>query len=259
MQMLQPDFGEPQRKIVKDWSPIDRMLANKRVSSKGGPLRPVSAVRSVPVAPSPPPAPATALPTQSVATQSCSAQTSSWKDLLREAMEPQQRRLRELEAELAASKTSLRASEVRADAAEAKLRERESGEHAAFATQAAELEALRRKLAEGDEERRRLEADRSLEGKRWADERAALEIEVKGLRDALGKVDDSDIEQLRGQLELKDWDNEALGRRCAQLQSELDSITAERDHLLERLETEQAEMMQRVEKLERRDRRPSKR
>lgn len=176
---------------------------------------------------------------------------------MREAMEPQQRRLRELEAELAASKAALRASEARAEAAEAKLLEREAGERNDSATQAAELEALRHKLAQGEEERRKLEADRLLESKRWADERAALETEVKDLRDALGKLDNSDLEKLRGQLELKEWDNEALERRVAHLQSELDSITSERDHLLERLETEQAEMMKRVEKLERREKRPS--
>lgn len=256
MQMLQPDFGEPQRKIVKDWSPIDRMLANKR-SSKGGPLRQVS--RDLPpLAPSPPPAPASPLPAQTAVTQAGSAQTSpSWSEVLQEAVEPQQRRIRKLETELAASRAALCASEARVEAVQAKLRESEASGREAFAAQSIELETLRQNLAESGEEQRRLEADRQDESQRWAGERAALEAEMKSLRDALGEKDNGDLEQLRGQLELKDWDYEALGRRCAQMQSELDSITAERNHLLERLETEQEEMMKRVEKLERRERKPS--
>mmetsp|Transcript_64114 Transcript_64114/g.137732 ORF Transcript_64114/g.137732 Transcript_64114/m.137732 type:complete len:250 (+) Transcript_64114:75-824(+) len=245
--MLVMDLPDgPPRSKVKEWSPVDRMLAAKRGSKTPSPKPPpLQAARDLPPlqrsAPSAPPP----------RTSCAGAQTQSWPTLISEALAPERSKSAALQSELKALRAELKEREdgVRAAGDQAA----EEAERTRLALEE-ELAALRQANAEAmnghEEERRRWDEERSQfqeEKRRWREEQRAWQEERQGLRH-----DASLVGELRGELEHRNDDICELRRNYKALQEESKALAQERDLLLERLETEQAEMMARVEKLERR-------
>mmetsp|Transcript_46758 Transcript_46758/g.138139 ORF Transcript_46758/g.138139 Transcript_46758/m.138139 type:complete len:260 (-) Transcript_46758:16-795(-) len=240
-------FGAPPSGRKKeDWSPINRMLSNKKGPRKNS---------------LPPALPAT--PPQAPQMKSTATQCVTWAVLQAEAAAPERSRANALEAEVRRLKAQLREREEGAEGVqaraleEAELRRQALERELAAARQAASdaaaareqqrqsLEEERSRFEEErqlfDEERLRWQAERgehlAAEG-RWQEERGSLQAEA------------AQLPKLRGDLEQSRGDLDKLRLAFKELQGELKGLGEERDHLLHRLETEQAEMMARVEKLE---------
>lgn len=220
----------PPRKISNEWSPINRMLASKRSSSRRISPKPVRDLP--PDLPKPPPSTATS-----------GTQTTSWSSLTSELVAPEKARASALQKELTALKASLREREAGSKAAAAEAEERAALDGRA---REAALEDLRRQLAEAtaarEGDRRAFEEERArwlADQRDWQEERAALKSEV------------ARIGGMRSELERRNEAIDELRQECRTLQEHSKALTQERDQLLERLEVEQAEMMARVAKLER--------
>mmetsp|Transcript_65301 Transcript_65301/g.156089 ORF Transcript_65301/g.156089 Transcript_65301/m.156089 type:complete len:296 (+) Transcript_65301:101-988(+) len=240
---------------LKDWSPIDRMLATKHpLKGRRAQRPPFQAVATELLTQSatgslhaPVPAAASAVPVvASTPTPSFSvdagAQTSPWQAVIAEACRPQKEQIRNLQAELQQLQKQLAASEAARVAAESAagnakeevLETRQVSKQVAADAEARhkELESLRRESAARKKEREYFE---------------------KRLEDA-----ESEIQHLRSEAERARRDQDKVVAKCAELREQAATVTAERDGLLQRLEVEQAEMIKRVDALERRDVREKK-
>jgi len=226
-----------------EWSPINRMLMQKRGSRGPSPKRELP-----PLPPSPPAAPQKT---------SSSAQTITWPVLEAEAAAPERSRGNALDREVKSLKAELKAckqdvSRLREDAGSAQAQALEEAEQQRRELER-ELAALRQAKADVDaaraederrfdEERRRWEEQRSRfleDGRQWEEERQAQQAQSKQLGRVLAELEQSKVDHGELRVSYKD------------LQEQMRALGMERDVLLERLETEQAEMMARVEKLER--------
>lgn len=247
--VFQASFDAPAPRRAKEWSPIDRMLANKRGSGsrRNSPAR-------APAPPELPPLPPQAPQQPSIRTASAACQTVSWSALTAEVLAPEKARTQALQAELKALRAQMKEREGAAIAADAAA----ASDAEARSALVAELEAARQLLSQ---ER----ADREEERRAWLEEQQRLQDQVA----AAGGVEKrraEDLEHLRAELMRSKDDAAVLRKKFGPLQQEVEALTRERDslskekdHLLQRLEVEQAEMMARVEVLQRKmDERPSK-
>merc|ERR1719355_450871 len=97
-------------------------------------------------------------------------------------------------------------------------------------------------IQERDEERFNLEKAKAL----WEQERAALQRDLSHAQAA--RKEDSDF--LRAALDKEKGEKAILSKKCQGMESDITSLTAERDELLKRLEDEQKTMVARVHALE---------
>eukprot|EP00747_Dinoflagellata_sp_TGD_P167983 gnl/TRDRNA2_/TRDRNA2_193405_c0_seq1.p1 gnl/TRDRNA2_/TRDRNA2_193405_c0~~gnl/TRDRNA2_/TRDRNA2_193405_c0_seq1.p1 ORF type:complete len:313 (+),score=80.97 gnl/TRDRNA2_/TRDRNA2_193405_c0_seq1:73-1011(+) len=259
--VIQANFGDAAPKKAKEWSPIDRMLAEKRNSRRQSP-KPQSADPLPPIPQLPPRPPATK------SSSEVEVQTAvSWDALQKDAVAAERQRVTSLQAELKGLKAKLAASEEAARAAEARADEeaskRLSCEQALAAVQAelaAVLQAQGKDGAALDEHRRCQEAQQKRwdeekqrweeERKRWEEERARWQDERKALQGSVADLRE-DADSLREALERSRKECAALKRRCQDLDAEHIAVRAERDGLMHRLEKEQADMIARVEQIQR--------
>lgn len=235
MVFQEASFPARQAKKVNDWSPIDRMLANKRGQQK--PLAPAGL----------PPLQDRQSPPRPHTTTG-STQTASWTALAVEIAAPEKSRANVLEKELKSVRALLK--QLEEGAKDAGTREADEQRRAAELEARledserqrreleAELQAARQAAAEAtssrDEQRRRFE----IEQREWQEERAALKEEASRCFD------------LRRELEKRNVDLGDLRKAYNKLVEESKAVGEERDQLMQRLEVEQAEMMKRVEQLE---------
>merc|ERR1712070_178567 len=188
------------------------------------------------------------------ATATVACQTTAWNVLVAEAVASERTRSQALQAELKALRAQMEDREEAARAADAAAAE--SAE--AHGTLALELHAARRSLDEArafhEKEKEAWEEER----RSWQEERARLkrEADLAGSSERRGV---EDIEHLRSELKRSKDEAAALRKKLGALQQDMQSLTTEKnalakekDSLLERLEQEQAEMMARVEALDRR-------
>lgn len=238
--VLQASFADPAPKRVKDWSPIDRMLANKRGSgSKRNSPTTMTKLSSEAPPPSQQPAP----PTRTV---SSASQTT-------EVVPPERMQVQALQAELKALRAQMKRQEEAA-----KAREADAASHVgAGEVLASELEALRQLLHDTKAAHTRREDAWVEERQSWEKERARLKEEVT-LAGSSERRGAQDLEHLRAELKRSQDDALAARKKCSKLQQDLDSLSREKDSLkvekdglLERLEVEQAEMIERVDALQR--------
>jgi len=243
---LQAHFADPVPRKAKDWSPIDRMLASKR-SSKGAASPTPNKMQALA-------ADMPALLRQPPTAKTVAVQTMPWSAILDEAVSPERARISSLQAEVKKVRALL-------SEREALLKEREEGTRGAedaarrhqqaYDELVAELEAVRRAHREA-------QAEHQDECQRWQEERAAL---VRGVEasDEAGRRDHKDLEHFRAELRRSQEDCTTSKRKCSALQEENSALAKERDSLLQRLEVEQADMIARVDALQRRmSEKPSK-
>lgn len=254
--VIQASFADPVTRKAKEWSPIDRMLANKRLSAtKGSPAR-----RSNQTVMDPLPRLDQRSPTPPSRTTSVGCQSISWAVLLSEAIAPERARVKALEAELKALRAQHGALVKDREESTALQEAEEAG-----AALAAELEALRQRHEEAlarhdaersahDEERQQFQIERQQfqqDREQWQEERANLLREASSASGAEKRCVE-DLEHLRKELRCCKENSADLRRKYAALQEESEALTRERDHLLQRLEVEQAEMIARVDALQQR-------
>mmetsp|Transcript_41065 Transcript_41065/g.113114 ORF Transcript_41065/g.113114 Transcript_41065/m.113114 type:complete len:239 (+) Transcript_41065:34-750(+) len=225
---------------AKEWSPIDRMLSSKRGSKSMSPnTRPQHAqTPDLPPLPSPSPVPPWHPPKpRNLGT---ATQTASWASLVAEITGTERHRATAFHAELKAIRMQLRDAENAA-------KESEVEQRAEAATWSETRAALEDELAEA---RRRIVATEAA----YEEERAALLVEADARRRNLEDVDflRSDLERCREELESVRSERQNLKRSNLALKEEARVLVQERDALLERFEEEQAEMLARVERMERR-------
>jgi hypothetical protein len=121
--------------------------------------------------------------------------------------------------------------------------QKNSGESSASSAQICELQdQLRAAIQERDEERFNVEKAHAV----WEQERAAMQRDLNQCQAA--RKEDSDF--LRAALDKEKAAKAALNMKCQGMESDISSLTAERDELLKRLEEEQKTMMARVHALE---------
>jgi len=238
---MQASFPEIAPKKTKEWSPIDRMLANKRGSSgKRNSSTLTSELQSLP----------RSTPPRS-ATVGC--QTIAWNVLVAEAVASERTRTQALQGELKALQARVKEREAAASAAEAS-----AASHAEAARCAGNQLELAQQLLEETRAAHRKEQEA------WEEERQAAEDERRRLQ---GEVDSAgsaskrgveDQDHLRSELKRSKDEATSLRKKCSGLQQELtslarekDSLAKEKDNLLQRLEVEQAEMIERVDALQR--------
>jgi len=252
--------GPQPTKKTQDWSPINRMLAAKRGSSRTPTSKP-----QLMHCPSNLPRPVQTPPPGTPKTSVTCTQTVSWEVLKAEMIAHERVRADHLEREVKELKAQLKQGSTASKAAHAK----ELAEAAErVRTLELEVEALkqsikesRAKATEGSEEaaasleeERRLRREEQLQ---WAEEREKLQEEQRRWN--------SERDKLQSEASRANWLSQEADRRRDDLDSERDAhkatkaelkaLAQERDRLLERLEVEQAEMMARVEKLEQRENR----
>lgn len=231
----------PSTKKVKEWSPIDRMLAQKRGSKSASPKPP--RMQGTPPGDNLPPlsqaAPAPAR------TASAQVQTKSWDSLLTEALAPERQRCTALQAELKSLRAQLkekeRAWEVNSSTQAQELEKQWTSERA-------DLEAQLAALRDGQEAVR---AEHEAERQRWQTTEHELRTLLENAKDA-GKTGREDVGVLREQLTKSQQDVKDLHRQIAKLREENAAMATERDMLMQRLEDEQQEQMARVDALEQR-------
>eukprot|EP00445_Apocalathium_hangoei_P009872 CAMPEP_0203872936 /NCGR_PEP_ID=MMETSP0359-20131031/19495_1 /ASSEMBLY_ACC=CAM_ASM_000338 /TAXON_ID=268821 /ORGANISM="Scrippsiella Hangoei, Strain SHTV-5" /LENGTH=259 /DNA_ID=CAMNT_0050791627 /DNA_START=80 /DNA_END=859 /DNA_ORIENTATION=+ len=242
-------------KKAQDWSPINRMLGAK----KGG-KQPSSKSQLLPQCPSNLPRPAQTPPaTPGLRTTAATCtQSVTWEVLAAEAAASERSRANSLQ------------KQVKALQAQLKEREASAGDdqgHAEAASEAArrvvaleaEVEALRRSSSEATAA---LEAERKLreEGSREAEEgRRQVEEERRKRLDERDSWE-KEREALRADASRATWLDQELEKSREEfrssrqahkaLEADFEALGRERDVLLERLEVEQAEIMARVAKLE---------
>lgn len=255
--VIQAAFSDPVTRKAKEWSPIDRMLANKRLSaSKGSPSRRSNQT----ITEQPLPRLNQRSPTPPARTSSAGCQTVGWQVLLAEAIASERARVKALEAELKALSAKYSACVKDCEKSTA-LQEAQ----AAGAALAADLEAMRQaheaERLQFEAERLQFKAERlqfeeerqqfRQDHERWQEERASLLREATSAGQSEKRCAE-ELEHLRKQLRSCQEDATVLRRKYAKLQEESDALTRERDHLLHRLEVEQAEMIARVDALQQR-------
>lgn len=231
--------NQANKRNSKNWSPIERMLQNKRSSSE--PVK--RKERPAPKVPSnqklPPLSQSSTPPTSGSANEG--TQTRSWTDLLQESLAPEKQRCQAFQQEA-------RASKVRAEKLEERLKEmeeaqRQQGSSSASTSRISELEGqLQTASQQRDEARFNLQKANAV----WEEERAALQ---RDLNQALAaRKEDSDF--LRAALEKEKAEKASLSKKCQGMEGDIAALTQERDVLLQRLEEEQKTMVARVHALE---------
>eukprot|EP00435_Cladocopium_sp_Y103_P052725 s1365_g16.t1 len=278
-------FGEqppPQRRI-KEWSPIDRMLAEKGSKRR-------SKTELPPLSPPPPPP---------VTTAEVQVQTESWEVLLQEAVAaalvPEHEKYKALQAEIRAMQQQLKEKDEEIERGkretdrckreiESCKREIESCKRSAAEAAAEAQNAHTAELTQYLEEKKSLDDFKRLVEKQrlqWTQERDALEASQNLLRAELqsARTEASDerwqkeemekdlssqleaarkaradcreeMDALQDQLRRSQDDMKSLQKQMAALKEEHRAVAKERDDLLQRLEDEQAEMIARVAAME---------
>lgn len=271
-------FGEqqpPQRRI-KEWSPIDRMLAEKGSKRR-------SKTELPPLSPPPPPP---------VTTAEVQVQTESWEVLLKEAVAaalvPEHEKYKALQAEIRAMQQQLKEKDEEIERGKREIdrckREIESCKRSAAEAVAEAQNAHTAELAQYLEEKKSLDDFKRLVEKQrlqWSQERDALEASQNLLRAELqsARTEASDerwqkeemdkdlssqleaarkaradcreeMDALQDQLRRTQDDMKSLQKQMAALKEEHRAVAKERDDLLQRLEDEQAEMIARVAAME---------
>lgn len=237
---MEVGFPELPTRRVKEWSPIDRMLAAKKGSKSNSPKP--RQVCELPPLTQPSPEPARPPP----ATADGHTQTATWAALVAEASLPERQRREALQGELKCLKALLLQREEETRAAEAKA-----------SAGVSQVEALKAELERLQNELAAVLADREQERLKWAQQElqwrsSASEADEKGRR---GR---EDLEHLRNELSASQSEAEVLRRRLLALQDERNKLLDENNALAEKLnllwqgkEDEQAVLMARVELLER--------
>lgn len=161
--------------------------------------------------------------------------------------------LNALVAELSLPERQKNEREIRRLRERVKEFELEAAERAADSASAAAgaqliLEELKEKLAAERERRKAAEAETEATRAELQEGRARAQSEF----DAAKKAWEEDQKYLRTSLEAERTKSKSLQQRADGMQEELRKITDERDGLLVRLETEQAELMNRVAVLQQR-------
>mmetsp|Transcript_16891 Transcript_16891/g.42967 ORF Transcript_16891/g.42967 Transcript_16891/m.42967 type:complete len:272 (-) Transcript_16891:321-1136(-) len=250
---FQPGGQQSSRK-TQDWSPINRMLAAKRGSSR----TPTSKAQLMQQCPTNLPRPALTPPPATPKMDAACTQTVSWEVLKAEVVAHERGRADVLERDIKELKAQLKQGSAAAKAAFAK----EAAE-AAERIRTLELEAEALKEGKAQAVANLEEALASLEEERRLrrEERLRLEEERQKWQEEQRSWG-SEREQLHAEVARAAWLSQEVDRRSNDLRSErethratreeLQAMTQERDRLLERLEVEQAEMMARVAKLEER-------
>lgn len=234
---LPADGPQSGSKRSKQWSPIERMLQNKRSNSE--PVK--RKERPAPKVPSNqrlPPLAQSNTSQPSGYPANAVTQTRSWSELLQESLAPERQRSQALQQEA-------RTWKVRAEKAEERLKQIEDAEGDSSASNARiyELEGqLTAALQKCEEERFSLEKAKAI----WEDERAALQRELN--QSLAAKKEDGDF--LRAALEKEKTEKAALSKKSQGMEVDIQALTAERDELLKRLEEEQKTMVARVHALE---------
>lgn len=281
-------FGEPpppQRRI-KEWSPIDRMLAEKGSKRR-------SKTELPPLSPPPPP----------VTTAEVQVQTESWEALLKEAVAaavsaalvPEHEKYKALQTEIRAMQQQLKEKDEEIQRGKQEIergkreidrckREIESCKQSAAEAAAEAQNAHSAEMAQYLEEKKSLDDFKRLVEKQrlqWTQERDALEASQNLLRAELqsARTEASDerwqkeemekdlssqleaarkaradwcedMDALQDQLRRSQDDMKSLQKQMAALKEEHRAVAKERDDLLQRLEDEQAEMIARVAAME---------
>eukprot|EP00929_Paragymnodinium_shiwhaense_P041333 TRINITY_DN21477_c0_g1_i1.p1 TRINITY_DN21477_c0_g1~~TRINITY_DN21477_c0_g1_i1.p1 ORF type:complete len:271 (+),score=98.32 TRINITY_DN21477_c0_g1_i1:134-946(+) len=230
---LQASFGERPVRKSKDWSPIDRMLAGKRASKRSAsPMMQRLEEEPPPTLPKDPPweKPRTF--------KASGTQTEkAWG-------EAEKKRIAALQAEVKALQAKVQESEAAQASAEGKVSELADSN----ADLRVSIDELRKEHASAakvaEEEIRRLK-----------EENEALRKDA----DELHKRGGQDAEYLKGQVDKAKRELKASRDECQELQTRLHELKqeaadlqVEKDILLERLEVEQAQMIARVDEMERR-------
>lgn len=283
---IQGPGAVPAVRKAKEWSPIDRMIASnnkgKRRGSKSPKPAPITELPPLPkVAATPPlePSPKHGISKQPLVA-TASVQTTSWEAVMEQAIAPARQRADDLETLVGKLRAQLRLAEEGAKAsAQAIAPERQRAydlealvrslraqlqEEAEASAQA--LEAKRHalsleessscRIAELEAELRALRKEREQERNRSEEERGALASQLCKAQEETrqGRLK---IGSLRDQLTESQNEVDELRERCKGLRENCKALAGERDSLMSRMEQEQAEMMARVEQMERRMSRPS--
>eukprot|EP00933_Yihiella_yeosuensis_P066318 TRINITY_DN7054_c0_g1_i1.p1 TRINITY_DN7054_c0_g1~~TRINITY_DN7054_c0_g1_i1.p1 ORF type:complete len:265 (-),score=82.90 TRINITY_DN7054_c0_g1_i1:56-850(-) len=234
-------YGLPEAgpaKKAKEWSPIDRMLANKRGSKSASPkpssLTPMSSTTPTSIHSHSP---------EPVSMRSSEAQTHSWNTILTEVVAPDRQRITALQGEIKALRARLKDKELGEDA-EAQAKQREEAQAKRIADLEAEMDALR-------QERDRQVADMQKERD------GALE-ECKELKSKLNEASEfskrgrEDLDLMRADLAKSKEMAKGLQAQLTTMSAESAALAEERDQLLQKLEDQQEEMNARVDAIEKR-------
>jgi chromosome segregation ATPase len=180
-------------------------------------------------------------------------QTVAWDVLVSEAVATERIRTQEMQSKLDALRAQLQEHEKAGAAAKAAATSRADGYEALMA----ELLATRQSLEEEQAAHRKEQEAWEEERQGWMEEKVRWQREVAAAGDAQRRHAD-DLQHLRSELKCSKEDTAVLRKKCCSLQKELellgqekDSLSREKDTLLERLEVEQAEMIARVDALQR--------
>lgn len=230
---------------AKEWSPIDRMLANKR-GSKSPKMRRQASDNDLP--------PLTR--NSPVQTASSQVQTTNWASLIAEVTAPERQRCTALQAEIKALRAQMKEKErarERVEDTSTQRLEQQCAEECA--KMRAELEEERSKF-QAELEALRCEKDAAI-AERDAEKlrRQELELEWKKLGDSANESARharEDAILLREELDKSQIDAKGLQKQIAALRAENAAVAQERDRALQQLEQEQSEMMARVDAMEQR-------
>ncbi|CAJ1343163.1 unnamed protein product [Effrenium voratum] len=239
---------KPPGRRVKEWSPIDRMLAEKGSKRR-------SKTELPPLSPPPP----------VVTTAEAQVQSTSWEALLKEALAPELQKQRALQSDLKALQLRLKEKQCELDAQS----EAHAAEQAQWAEDRRSVEDFKKTMEKARtqwlQEQQALEASHNLLSAELRSARSELEAERyqrEELEKDLASQQDSarkaraqsreEVEVLQDQLRRSQDDMKSLQKQMAALKEEHASVAKERDDLLQRLEDEQAEMILRVAAVEER-------
>lgn len=244
---LQATFADPAPPRKKEWSPIDRMLANKRASGSK---------RSSPTTMMEKLSPRDQTPVYSkpqTRTATVGSQTPAWNVLVTEAVAPERARVQALQAELKALRAHVKERDDAARVAEAAAASHANAREA----MASELEVAQQLLAEAREARENEQEAWAEERRSWEEERSRLQLEASSAGSTESRFRE-DLEHLRAELKRSKDDTMALRKKHGKLQQDMDelarvkeALAKEKDDLLQQLEVEQAEMIARVDALQR--------
>jgi len=238
---LPPGLPGAPPKRHHEWSPINRMLANRQRSSKSA-----SPVQQKPVSSCRDPIPSPLLRSSPSPPQhiSLGTQTSSWPTLVAEIAAVDRKRVKALQQNVASLQAALKEHEENAraiamctDEAAEQMRHMHAAELAAIHTNCAE------KAAAHEEDKQKLvEMSRSWQEDRqlWQEERAELRVQAEH------------ADAMRQELHRRNQNIDDLRKECRVLQQSSKDLISERDALLQRLEVEQVQMNERIARLEKR-------
>lgn len=244
--LLEPDLQVTGPKKVRDWSPIDRMLASRtsqgRSSHGRKTSKPVlSSVAGHLLADSKLPPMPPVLPPSPVRVVECEAQTEPWVHLVEETAGPAIRKVAVLEAELQRlqQQATVQAAVPQVPYVTLDDHQLVKAELAALREQCISTQSVHEEAARRWEVERRSLAALCEE---WQNESTALrEEQCRALGDVLF---------LRTELEACRKERDARCAEVKEVKAENVTLSKERDMLLQRLEVEQAEIMNRVEALD---------